>query len=111
MNLTLDRFAYSPLGTFGKIEELGVYPVERPWEDNKTGISCIPEGKYVCRRVNSPRFGNVFEVTNVPGRTQRLQAHEIAMTKAQESLSSIALEQARRTGAIMYIENLRDAHK
>lgn len=72
MNLTLDRFAYSPLGTFGRIDELGMYTVERQWDGNKTGVSCIPEGTYRCARVNSPKFGNVFEVTEVPGRTHIL---------------------------------------
>ena len=43
--------------------------VEREWLDNQKGISCIPTGEYICKRVNSPKFGNTFEVTNVPNRT------------------------------------------
>lgn len=42
--------------------------LERPWLDNKKGESCIPKGTYQCRRVNSPKFGNTFEITGVPGR-------------------------------------------
>ena len=42
--------------------------VERPWLDNRKGESCIPAGEYQCKRVNSPKFGNTFEVTGVPGR-------------------------------------------
>lgn len=72
MMLTLERFAYSPLGTFGKIKELDMYTVERPWLNNKGSVSCIPVGPYKCKRVKSPKFGNVFEVTNVPGRTHIL---------------------------------------
>ena len=41
----------------------------------------------------------------------RLTAHEIAMNLSQQTLQQIANEQARRTGAILYIEKLRDAHK
>lgn len=43
--------------------------MERPWLNNQIGISCIPTGVYVCRRVESPKFGWTFEVTNVSGRT------------------------------------------
>ena len=41
-------------------------------EDNKKEISCIPIGNYKCKRVNSPRFGNTFEITNVANRTNIL---------------------------------------
>ena len=40
--------------------------------DNQRRISCIPEGVYLCKRVQSPRFGNTFEVTDVPGRSHIL---------------------------------------
>jgi len=36
---------------------------------NKPDVSCIPPGQYLCRRVQSPRFWDTFEVLNVPGRT------------------------------------------
>jgi hypothetical protein len=49
--------------------------VEEEWQDNRPFISCIPasppEG-YLCKRVQSPKFGNTFEVTSVPGRTHIL---------------------------------------
>lgn len=35
-------------------------------------ISCIPIGLYRCERVQSPRFGNTFEITHVPGRSHIL---------------------------------------
>ena len=41
---------------------------EPPWRDNEPFVSCIPAGIYTCRRVNSPQFGNTFEVMDVPGR-------------------------------------------
>lgn len=43
--------------------------MERNWENNAQDISCIPPGKYTCVRINSPKFGNTFEVTGVPNRT------------------------------------------
>ena len=32
----------------------------------------FPNGTYTCRRVNSPRFGNTFEITGIIGRTHIL---------------------------------------
>ena len=46
--------------------------LERPWLDNQPFKSCIPEGEYVCQRVDSPKFGDTFEITNVSGRTHIL---------------------------------------
>lgn len=45
--------------------------LELPWKDNQRKVSQIPIGTYACRRVQSPRFGNTFEVL-VPGRTHVL---------------------------------------
>lgn len=77
--LTLRRFCYSPLGTFGKLtDDLGdffSYTVEEVWNDNRPSIpgkqsgSCIPEGIYICRRGDFPTHKDTFEVTNVPNRT------------------------------------------
>lgn len=46
--------------------------LERPWLDNQPNISCIPPGHYTCRRVRSPRFGDTFEICDVPGRSHIL---------------------------------------
>jgi hypothetical protein len=46
--------------------------MEREWLDNQTGISCIPADTYTCKRADSPRFGNTFEVMDVPNRTHIL---------------------------------------
>ena len=61
-------------GTFGELEIGGqiLHTVERPWVGNKRMLSCIPEGTYTCKRVNSPKFGATFEVTKVPGRSHIL---------------------------------------
>ena len=48
--LKLVRYGSTPHGTFGKMthEPSGwsCYTVERPWEQNKPAISCIPAGLY-----------------------------------------------------------------
>lgn len=46
--------------------------LELPWRDNATGASCIPPGLYRCEIVNSPRFGRVYEVRDVPSRSNIL---------------------------------------
>lgn len=55
--------------------------LERPWRTNRRGESCIPPGAYEASRCraspdydfqDSPRFGNTFQVRNVPGRAQIL---------------------------------------
>lgn len=75
MNLTLIRVGQSEKGTFGVLR-LGPVPfvltLEEPWRDNQQSISSIPVGQYVCQRVNSPKFGDTFEVTQVPGRSHIL---------------------------------------
>lgn len=42
--------------------------VERPWLNNQKSVSCIPAGTYLAKRVLSPKFGDTFEITEVPGR-------------------------------------------
>ena len=75
MLLTLLRIAQSEKGTFGVLRD-GAIPFavtcEEPWRDNSPNISCIPLGRYVCKRIVSPHFGGTFEITNVPGRTHVL---------------------------------------
>ncbi len=54
--------------------------LEQPYRANKpddpntpeNDASCIPPGRYLCKRVLSPKFGLTFEVTGVPGRTNIL---------------------------------------
>lgn len=46
--------------------------LERSWEDNKHDISRIPDGEYTCKRIVSPKFGETFEVMDVPNRTEIL---------------------------------------
>ena len=45
-----------------------IQTLELPWRNNQDDKSCIPYGSYDCKRVNSPKFGKVFEVMSVPQR-------------------------------------------
>lgn len=72
LNLRLIRISYLDKMTFGVLLA-GKTPfcltLELPWLENKRSVSCIPQGHYLCKRVDSPKFGDTFEVTNVPERS------------------------------------------
>lgn len=71
MQVLLQRTHGRADGTFGVLSIDGLpicVTLERQWLDNAKGKSCIPAGRYIARRVQSPKFGNTFEVTGVPNR-------------------------------------------
>lgn len=71
----LHRIAYKPYATYGILmenEQPWMLTLEDPWNNNAPFKSCIPIGHYHCRRINSPKFGDTFEVVNVPGRSHIL---------------------------------------
>lgn len=69
----LMRVVKAPDLTYGVLLNPDGYPVclmlERPWKDNQTGISCIPEGRYLAQRYNSPTKGEVWELQNTGPRS------------------------------------------
>lgn len=60
------------LGSLVVNDFFGFAVLELPWRDNKTNISCIPEGIYQCRVRTSPKYGKHIEVLKVPGRADIL---------------------------------------
>jgi hypothetical protein len=73
--MILSRFAQLEKETIGRLDYDGesYWTVERPWLNNLPFESCIPDGNYVLRRCNSPKFGpNMWEVADVPGRSHIL---------------------------------------
>ena len=66
------------LGTWGIFIENALYnfpfalSMELAWHDNKQDESCIPAGEYLCKRIQSPHFGEVFQIMDVPNRTDIL---------------------------------------
>ena len=71
---TLQRSQSTDQGTFGilNLEGQTLYTTELPWRDNLVQKSCIPVGIYRCALVNSPKFGRIYGVANVPGRSNVL---------------------------------------
>lgn len=79
--LILQRISYfhkeEHKGTTGVLlDQVGLVPfcltLELPWKQNQVNVSCIPSGIYHCKRTDSPRFGETFEVTDVFKRTHIL---------------------------------------
>lgn len=73
--VVLQRIAQSQLGTFGNLvrEEIPLCGTcEDPWAGNQVGMSCIPEGVYPVAKYSSPKFTDVWQVKNVPGRDKIL---------------------------------------
>ena len=78
-DLTLRRLTFHAERTYGVFLGADGVPIapaivalEEAWRDNRPQVSCIPAGEYVCRWVQSPKFGLTPEVTNVPGRSHIL---------------------------------------
>lgn len=69
--ILLKRVSATDRATFGVIIREGIplmVTLEDAWRNNARGESCILSGAYICKRVISPKFGETFEVTGVPGR-------------------------------------------
>jgi len=105
MNITLKRVASSKVGTFGVLIRDNIplcVTLERPWNDNKTGDSCIPTGTYKCIQHNGTQFKGVWEITNVPNRTAILfhagntikDTHGCVLVGSKFSPAGVSLSQA-----------------
>jgi len=73
--LKLVRLEEAEDGTFGALLIGGhvfCVTMEPPDLDNQKNISNIPPGKYTCKRIDSPKYGDTFEITDVPGRSHVL---------------------------------------
>jgi hypothetical protein len=77
--ILLNRIIDTPHGTFGHLQEnckTICVTLERRWKDNQRNVSCIPEGNYICKRVESEKgtldegehAGMTYLVQEVPDR-------------------------------------------
>lgn len=70
MVLFLSR-TYFPEGTNGELFCEGqfiCYTIELPWNNNKKGVSCIPEGEYFIEKRYSPKYQWHLALVGVPNR-------------------------------------------
>jgi hypothetical protein len=74
--VTLIRMENDPeQGIFGTLMINGKVfccTLEPPDKDNKKDVSCIPADTYVCAPYSSPKYPFVYEVTDVPKRSNIL---------------------------------------
>jgi hypothetical protein len=73
--ITIKRISSGGNGVFGVMLQYDIpfaVTLERPWNDNKRNLSCIPHGRYICKKVKSPKFGITYEVTGVQNRSNIL---------------------------------------
>jgi len=75
MRLDIIRVENSKDGVFGVLlinKKVFCVTLEQIDVNNAKNISCIPSGVYFCERTISPKFGETFNVVDVPNRTQIL---------------------------------------
>lgn len=72
MNISLHRVPkLSPLCNLGCLivdDRMVFATLELLWRENKRNVSCIPTGRYTCEWTDSPKFGKVWMVKDVPNR-------------------------------------------
>lgn len=71
----LTRLEESPQGTFGVLiicSQVFCVTLEPSDLLNEQNVSSIPAQQYQCIRIRSPRFGETFEIIDVPGRSHAL---------------------------------------
>lgn len=73
-DVLLTRQRTSSQGTFGELSIDGLYfkTGELPDKGNASGLSCIPPGEYDVAWQESPKFGEVYTLQDVPGRSHIL---------------------------------------
>lgn len=72
LTLRLQRDPSTDEGTYGRLslpDGTSFETLELAWRENAAQRSCIPPGKYVCAVKSSAKFGQVYEVQGVPGRS------------------------------------------
>ena len=68
--LIIDRKFYHDCTT-GRVSfgDFHCHSLELPWLNNDNNVSCIPNGIYHCKKINSPNHGECFKIMNVPFRS------------------------------------------
>lgn len=68
---TITRNPSTDQGTFGimKLDDgTTFHTAELPWRGNAHGLSCIPAGTYMFKKVDSPKHGPCYMGVDIPGR-------------------------------------------
>ena len=62
MHMTITRVALDGTGTLSEIniDDKTFFGIEKPWRDNKSMVSCIPNGYYALIPFKSKKFGDTW---------------------------------------------------
>jgi len=94
MQLVLNRTYYAD-GVNGTLLIDGVpvcHTIELPWKDNRTGVSCIPEGVYALSKRYSDRFGQHLLLQGVPNRSLILvHAYNNALQESRGCIAPVSV--------------------
>jgi len=106
MIVDLERFAYGPDATLGRLILPGtvLYTIERPWLDNTPFKSCIPEGVYNVGKYSSPKYPDVWELKDVPERTHIL-IHAANWAKDVQGCIGVGMDLAPGEWWVTYSKN------
>jgi len=63
-----DNWIHGSFGIFVLNDEAFCITLELPNKLNKRNISCIVAKQYICERIISQKFGETFQIMNVPDR-------------------------------------------
>lgn len=69
---TIYRTPSTDQGTFGRLvldDGSEWHTAELPWRDNHHGLSCVPPGIYLFKKVDSPKHGPCYMGVDIPGRS------------------------------------------
>ena len=78
MRATILRIEHNPEKTLGVLVLEGkvfCWTLELPWRRNRQDISCIPEGFYMAKKVQTEKHGKSYLVLHVPDRSEILVGH------------------------------------
>jgi hypothetical protein len=70
--IRLEETAQGSLGILRINKTVQCFTLERSYLFNRPNESAIPTGSYLCKLINSSKFGVTYEVTDVPGRSHIL---------------------------------------
>lgn len=63
-----ENFKYGTFGVMRIAKKVFCVTLERPDIENKPFESSIPAQQYICKKIISPKYGECFEIQNVPDR-------------------------------------------
>lgn len=64
-----ESFKYGTFGVMKINKEVFCVTLEPPDIENTKNVSSIPAQQYLCKRIVSPKYGECFEIQDVPDRT------------------------------------------